>query len=143
MSAANEVREASARFYKALSRMAEGEKGTMAGVWSQDSDSTTMHPIGGREEGWDAVSGSFDGVASAAQGGRVQLEEQRIHVAGDVAWESGIERGHSVLAGEQVDVDGRVTNIYRRGKDGWKLVHHHADTSPAMMDVVRKLQGGD
>ena len=142
MSAESDVREVSAKFYTALSRMAEGEAETMAPVWSHGPEATTMHPIGGREEGWEAVNGSFNGVASAAQGGQVRLDDQSIHVAGDVAWESGIERGHILLAGERVEVDGRVTNIYHRGPDGWKLVHHHADTSSAMMDVVRKLQGG-
>lgn len=142
MSAETEVREASAKFYDALSRMANGESGTMTDLWMHGSNATTMHPIGGREEGWDDVSASFDGVASAAQGGHVRLDAQLVVVAGDVAWEAGVERGHITLGEERVDIDGRVTNVYRRDGDGWKLVHHHADPSPAMIEAVRKLQAG-
>lgn len=147
MSAENEVRAVSARFYDALSRMANGEKGTMADVWIDHPNVMTMHPIGGREEGWEAVSASFDGVASAAEGGEVRIEEQRIDVTrngeGDVAREVGVERGYIVMGGERVEVDGRVTNIYQRGDDGWVMVHHHADPSPAMIDVVQKMRAGD
>lgn len=142
MSAETEVREASARFYDALTRMANGESGTMADLWLHGSEGTTMHPIGGRQEGWNDVSASFDGVASAAGGGRVRLDDQLVVVAGDVAWEAGVERGHITLGGERVEIDGRVTNVYRRDEAGWKLVHHHADPSPAMIEAVRKLQSG-
>ena len=142
MSAETEVREVSTRFYDALSRMANGERGTMTAFWTHGPSGTTMHPIGGRQEGWDDISASFDGVASAAEGGHVRLDEQLVIVAGDVAWEVGVERGHITMGGERVDIDGRVTNVYRRDGDGWKLAHHHADTSPAMMEVVRKLQAG-
>jgi len=41
-----------------------------------------------------------------------------------------------------VVVDGRMTNVYRRDGDSWKMVHHRADTSPAMIEVVRKLPSG-
>ena len=33
----------------------------------------------------------------------------------------------------------RVTNIYRREAGAWKLVHHHTDISPAMLDVLARL----
>lgn len=144
MSADAEVRKASERFYDALSRMASGEKGTMADVWVQGPDVIAMHPIGGRQEGWGDVGASFDGVASiAAPGGQIRLEEQLLHVAGDVAWEVGVERGHAMLGGERVEVGGRVTNIYRRNGGVWKLVHHHADESPPMVDLLRRMQADE
>lgn len=145
MSAEDEVREVSARFYDALSRMCNGETGTMADVWIDHPNVMTMHPIGGRQEGWEDVSASFDGVAAAAEGGQVRIDEQRIDVtsSGEVAREVGVERGYIVMGGERVEVDGRVTNIYQRGDDGWVMVHHHADPSPAMIAVVNKMQGND
>lgn len=108
----------SAKFYDALTRMANGESGVMAGVWMHGPNATTMHPIGGRQEAWDDVSASFDGVASAADGGRVRLDDQLVVVAGDVAWKAGVERGHITLGGKLVDIDGRVTNVYRRDGGG-------------------------
>jgi len=60
---------------------------------------------------------------------------------GDVAYELGVERGTLTIAGQTVsNFDNRVTNIYRREVTGWKIVHHHTDLSPAMIDIVSRLQ---
>ncbi len=134
-----EVSAVSTQFYDALNRMANGEKGAMAGVWLKDAGVTAMHPIGGRETGWDAVGLSFDQVAEAASGGSIELLDQRIEVAGDIAYEIGVEKGTFNMAGKKVDIEQRVTNIYRRKDGAWKLVHHHSDISPAMVDIVSNL----
>ncbi len=138
-SAEDDVREASTRFYAGLNQMANGDASGLAGIWSHGADATTMHPIGGREVGWDKVKESFQQVAQAATDGRIRLEDQLIRITGDLAYELGVERGALDLVGERVPVDGRVTNIYRREAGQWKLVHHHADTSPAMVAVIHKL----
>ena len=139
MSAEDEVREASRQFYAALNRMANGESGTMADIWSHSDAVTAMHPVGGREVGWASVSASFDQVAKLASDGKVELEDQRIHVAGDIACELGVERGAFKMAGHPVDFEIRVTNVYRNEGSAWKMIHHHSDTSPAMLDVLGRL----
>jgi ketosteroid isomerase-like protein len=140
MSTVDEVRKASEQFYTGLNRMANGERGALADSWSHSAAVTTMHPIGGRQVGWEAVRDSFDQVGEIASDGKVELKDQRIEVAGDMAYELGIEHGELKLAGHSVRIEHRVTNIYRREGGGWKLVHHHADTSPAMLDVLGRLQ---
>ena len=70
-------------------------------------------------------------VAAIASGGRVTLEEQMLQVAGDMAYEVGVERGSLTVAGRLVsNIDDRVTNVYRREPSGWRIVHHHTDLSP-------------
>jgi ketosteroid isomerase-like protein len=140
MAAEDGVRDASARFYTALNRMMEGDSTPMAEIWAHDATVTTMHPIGGREAGWDEVRGSFEQVAGLASGGQANLRDQRIQVVGDLAYEVGIEYGQAKLAGEQIAIEHRVTNIYRREPDGWKIVHHHTDTSPAMLELLSRLR---
>jgi ketosteroid isomerase-like protein len=98
-----------------------------------------MHPIGGREVGWDKVQDSFRQVAQIATEGRIRLDDQIIRVTGELAYELGVERGALDLVGQRVAVDGRVTNIYRREAGQWRLVHHHADASPAMLEAVNRL----
>ena len=120
--------------------MASGDAGSMAETWSHTVAVTTMHPIGGREVGWDKVRESFQQVAGIASGGRVKLDDQIVQVTGDRAYELGVERGQFTLAGQQIIIDHRVTNIYRREAGSWKLVHHHADLAPAMLDVLHRLQ---
>ncbi len=140
MSSEDEVRTASAKFYAGLNRMLDGDSSSLAAAWSHDSDVSTMHPIGGRETGWDEVRGSFEGVGKLATGGHVVLRDQSIHVTGDLAYEVGVEQGGAKVAGEQIDIEQRVTNVYRREAGEWKIVHHHTDISPAMVDILRRLQ---
>jgi ketosteroid isomerase-like protein len=140
MSAEDEVRNASQMFYAALNRMGNGVLGAMAQVWSHASHVTAMHPIGGRTMGWDAVRDSFDQVAGMAKDAKIGLKDQYIQVAGDMAYELGVEFGTFKMAGHEVNLEHRVTNIYRREGGGWKVVHHHTDTSAAMLEILRRLQ---
>lgn len=140
MSSEDEVRTASAQFYAALNSMMVGDAAPLAEVWSHGADVSTMHPIGGREAGWDEVRGSFEQVAQLASGGHGELRDQSIQVGGDLAYEVGIEQGQITLAGEQIAIEHRVTNVYRREAGGWKIVHHHTDLSPAMLNLLSRLQ---
>jgi ketosteroid isomerase-like protein len=141
MSKENKVREASAQFYAALNSMLNGDAGPLSDIWSHGRKVTTMHPIGGREVGWDEVEGPWAQVAGLSSAGQVELADQLIRVSGDMAYELGTERGQATMAGEQVSIEQRVTNIYRRKGGSWKIVHHHTDLSPEMMKVIARLQG--
>ena len=46
MAAEDEIRQASEQFYAALNREINGDPGPMTGVWSHDSDVSTMHTLG-------------------------------------------------------------------------------------------------
>lgn len=140
MSASDDVKAASTQFYAAVNGMLNGQQGSMDEIWSHGATATTMHPIGGREVGWDNIRPVWDQVASLAAGGQVELADQVLSVDGDTAYEVGYERGHGTLAGERVAIDHRVTNIYRLENGAWKVVHHHTDLSPAMMELLARLQ---
>jgi ketosteroid isomerase-like protein len=134
MATDDEVRQASERFYAALTAMLNGDNSLTGAVWAQGVDVTAMHPIGERGEGWDHVRSQFEQVGSLAGGGQVRLTGQLIRVGSDLAYEVGVEEG------ERVSINQRVTNIYRREGGGWKMVHHHSDVSPAMLDLMSRLQ---
>jgi ketosteroid isomerase-like protein len=120
--------------------MIAGDAGPLGDIWSHSATVTTMHPIGGRQVGWDQVRGSWEQVAKLATGGQVKLVDQIINVVGDVAYELGIERGKAKIAGQEVTFEDRVTNVYRKEAGTWKIVHHHTDISSAMMDILKRLQ---
>jgi ketosteroid isomerase-like protein len=141
MSAKEEVLQASRQFYSALNRMLKGDTGPLANIWSHHPGVSTMHPIGGRETGWEKVAESFKNVAGIASGGEVALTDQRIEADGDMAYEVGIEKGQGTLNGRKVAIEHRVTNVYRKEAGAWKIVHHHTDISPAMVEIVKSLQG--
>jgi len=139
MSTEDEVRNASKQFYTALNRVANGNADALADSWSHSAAVTVMHPIGGRQVGWDAVRASFEQVAQLASDGQVEVKDQLIRIVGELAYEVGIEHGHVKLAGQPVTLDYRFTNIYQREGGMWKLIHHHTDTSPAMLAVLSRL----
>jgi ketosteroid isomerase-like protein len=139
MSAESDVRRASEAFYAALNRMGNGVQGAMEDVWSHGTQVTAMHPIGGRTEGWEAVRQSFDQVAGLAANARIGIRDQQIQVRGDLAYELGVEFGSFTMGGHDLVLDHRVTNIYAREAGGWKVVHHHTDLSPGMLDVLKRL----
>jgi len=136
----DEVRNASKQFYTALNRMLNGDAGPLKAIWSHGSSVTTMHPIGGRQVGWEEVWGAWDQVAKVASDGKVELKDQLIHVTGDAAYEIGVEQAQFKLAGQQVAGQIRVTNIYAREAGAWKIIHHHTDTVPAMIEILSRLQ---
>ena len=139
MTAEDDVRQASDRFYAALTSLLNGDAGPMMDVWSHSSDVTTMHPIGEREVGWEKVEGPWQQVASISSGGRVAIQDPLIRVVGDLAYEVGSESGDATMAGETISFRARVTNVYRREGGAWKMVHHHTDKSPAMEEIVSRL----
>ena len=132
-----EVQQASERFYAALTRLVNGDVAPMSNAWSHEEQTSVMHPIGGRQIGWDAIESSWRQVANLASEGQVDLTGRKIEIMGEVAIETGVEQGRSRLSGRTVTFENRVTNIYRRGADGWKMIHHHADVSPAMVEVIQ------
>ena len=140
MSTEDEVRTASNQFYAALNKMVNGSSQSLSDIWSHNSEVTTMHPIGGRQVGWKDVWATWDQTAQAASEGQVELQDQFIRVVGDMAYEIGVEKAGFMLAGQKITDQVRVTNIYQKEGGTWKIVHHHSDLSPAMVEVLKKLQ---
>lgn len=136
---ADSVRRASSQFYTALNKMVNGDAKPMAEIWAHDDEVTTMHPVGSREVGWNAVKASWEGIAEISSEGEVSLKDQQIRVVGDVAYEVGVEDVTATLSGETVHSEVRVTNIYRRADGTWKMVHHHTDLDPAMEDILARV----
>ena len=138
MAAEDEIRQASEQFYEALNRMLNGDLEPMMEVWSHGSDVATMHPLGGRETGWEEVRANWEQVAQGFSDGQVSLEDLVVvPLSEDVAYTLGTEHGQATLGEESVSIDWRVTNIYRREEGEWKMVLHHTDVSPELVEVLQ------
>ncbi len=137
MAVDDEIRQASEQFYAALNREANGDPGPMLEVWSHGSDVSTLHPLGGINVGWEEVRAGWEQAAQGMSDGQVSLDDLVIvPLADDVAYTVGTEHGQVKVGGDTIDVDWRVTNIYRREGGEWKIVHHHTDVSPAMVQAL-------
>lgn len=140
MSKKDEVRKASNQFYAALNNMTNGDAESLKKIWSHNAAVTTMHPIGGRQVGWDEVWEAWEQTGQVASDGHVELQDQLIRVVGKLAYEVGTEVATFKIAGKKVEGQIRVTNIYRKKSGKWKVVHHHTDVAPAMVEVMKQLQ---
>ena len=140
MAKEKEVQEASNTFYNALNQMVNGNAEALKAIWSHSGQVSTMHPVGGRQIGWDEVWNTWDQVALVSSEGKVVLKDQVIRVEGSLAYETGTEDAEFKIAGNKAAGAVRVTNIYRNEDGNWKIVHHHTDLAPEMVEVLKKIQ---
>ena len=139
MAVEDEIRQASEQFYVAINRAINGDPGRMTEVWSHGSDVATLHPLGGRETGWEEVRASWEQVAQAFSDGQVSIEDLVVvPLSEDVAYTLGSEHGQAKLGDQTVGIDWRVTNIYRHEEGEWKVVLHHTDVSPTLVEVLNR-----
>jgi ketosteroid isomerase-like protein len=93
------------------------------------------HPLrrlGPIEKGYDAVTQASQWVGSRSSDGELVPAHDVVHVAGDLAYTVGSERGIvRVDGGQPRPMTIRVTRVYRRQDGEWWLVHRHADFPPA------------
>jgi ketosteroid isomerase-like protein len=137
MAAEDEVRQASEQFYAALNRTLNGDPGPMEEIWSHGSDVSGMHPFGGRLLGWEEVRASWEQAAQAFSDGQVALDDiVVVPITEDAVYTLGTEHGQGRVGDELVRIEWRVTNIYRREADGWKIVHHHTDFSKEVAEAL-------
>jgi ketosteroid isomerase-like protein len=106
-------------------------------------DPVTLFPAAQpAKRGWDEVSQAFQRVASLYSNGTpVTFELVAAGVSGDLAYVVGYEHGSASVGGGPVEpVDLRVTQVYRREDDEWKLVHRHGDPGHGGNPAVEHLR---
>lgn len=116
--------------HSALDQIWKGNPNGYKLLYSKRQDITLGNPFGGFACGPDEVMKQIERAASYFRDGEA-LEWQTIsqNVGNDLAYTVEIERGRTKVGGRQEvsDIAIRVTCIYRREDDGWKLLHRHAD----------------
>ncbi len=127
MSDLKELRE---RYLRSLEAFIRGDPEPMKGLWSRRDDTTLANPLGPPAMGYEHVCAAMDIAAALVRDGEdVTLETISFVETPDLAYELDIQRGRMRLgdADEMASVTLRVTSIFRREDDGWKIVHRHAD----------------
>ena len=98
---AAELEDANARFYRAFEALDIAE---MDRVWAHGGHVRCVHP------GWPLLT---------------------VNVGGDLGWVTCTENILSEVGGRVSVTAILATNLFERGRDGWRLVHHHASHVPA------------
>lgn len=118
------------KLHRAAREFAKGDPNPVKELFSHGEDVTLANPFGPAVRGWEQVSEALDFASSRFREGDVtSFETLAKYVTSDLASTYEVERWQAKV-GERDDVDSfdlRVTSVYRRDEEGWKLVHRHAD----------------
>ena len=124
-----------------------GDMHRYASLFPHDGDYTLFAPFGGEaRHGFDDSDEALAASAGFFQGGEATLDVVQAHVAGDLAVLVVVERQHGRVGGlPDQDLSLRVTMVFRRDGDVWRLLHRHADPLVHGIDLeqfARLARGG-
>ena len=112
-------------------------------LFSREDDVTLANPFGPTRRGWPEVEDALERAAANFRDGRVvAVENVSKYVTSEVGYTVATEVADAKLGGsdEPSRVSLRVTMIFRREEDGWKLAHRHADPITTARSVDSLLQ---
>ena len=118
-------REDAARAY------VNGDAEPVRRISTQISPATFFHPNGDYEQGAEQVSSRYVRDAEHFEsGGDSSFEVLQMAASDGIAYWVGFQRATARLKEklEAVPMSLRITEVFRRQGDEWKLVHRHADS---------------
>ncbi|QGN58042.1 DUF4440 domain-containing protein [Nostocoides sp. HKS02] len=107
-----------------------GDPGPAKLLFSRRDDVTLANPWGPAVTGWADVSATLDAAAARFRNGHLsELDVLSRFVSDGLACYHEIERGEAMIGGrtEPEAFALRVTSIYRREDEQWRIVLRHAD----------------
>jgi len=119
-----------AKLEAAEHEFAQGRPAAFKALWSHSDDASICGAFGGIETGWKNVASRLDWASSQFSEGTRTREEIRSAVGVDFAYLVQTEHILFRVPGrtEQTTLDLRVTMVFRREADGWRIVHRQADS---------------
>jgi len=119
------------RYAEAAKLFYDGKPEAVKQLWSHGDDVTLSGAAGGETaKGWKNVSERLDWASAQFSRGSKTIEPIQTTVSGDIAYVVQYEHILFYPPGQlkQSRRDYRVTTIFRREPEGWRVVHRHADT---------------
>jgi ketosteroid isomerase-like protein len=119
------------RIDAAQDAFARGRPDDFKALWRHSDEVTLCGGHGGViERGWNSIATRLDWASSTYQEGARSNEIISGYVDGDFAYLVRNEFIEARISGqpERAQQDLRVTMVFRRGSDGWRIVHRHGDS---------------
>jgi len=114
-----------------------GQPEAFKALWSRADDVTLSGGFGGSiEKGWEQIGRRLDWVGTQFSNGTNIIERIVAKANGDLGYVVQIERVrfHAPGQAKESTRDYRVTMLFRREAEGWRIVHRQADSQ--MMKVA-------
>lgn len=124
-----EVNDVIEAYRQGLQAIMNGDPEPVGELFSRRDDVTLANPLGPPRLGWAEVEKATKEAAAHFTGGSVRFEEVSRYATPDLAYVVQLERAEGRLTDSEdmVRISLRVTMIFRREGDTWKVAHRHAD----------------
>ena len=127
------------RLVAADTALHDGDASARLALWSR-SEPVTLFGAAVTASGWTDVSGTFEWLASRfSDCTSFDYEVMAAGVSDALAYVVGIEHTVASIGGDATKYALRVTTIFRREHDEWKIVHRHGDPVDDKSTVVTQL----
>ncbi len=132
------VKKANENFYTALNAMLDGDPKPVEEVFWHTDDVVFMGADGGYNVGWKDTYASWEKMAALKLGGKVEPAEVKLTVGPTIAVSHNYVTGFHVVGGVREAIKVRVTSVFRKKGDVWKMTSHHVDLRPSVRDQLKK-----
>jgi ketosteroid isomerase-like protein len=108
-----------------------GRPAAFKALWSHADDITLSGGFGGTiEKGWDQISRRLDWVGTQFSNGTNTIERVSAKASGDLGYVVQLEHIRFKVPGQEKESsrDYRVTMLFRREAEGWRIIHRQADS---------------
>jgi ketosteroid isomerase-like protein len=106
-------------------------------VWATDDNVSFIQPRG-HQRGWEQIKTMFYQETMEANFSQrsLQVHEVSIHVLGDAAWAEFYWTFNATMknGGQDIQTQGRETQVFKMTKEGWRIVHVHYSGMPVTAD---------
>lgn len=127
-------------YHEGIRGFLNGDTGPILSVFSERDDVTLANPLGPARRGRTEVERATVEAASTFKGGSIEFEEVSRYSTSEVAYVHDIQRTEVQTVGGEgtVRISLRVTTIFRREGDTWKVALRHADplTGPRPLSAI-------
>ena len=139
--ATSDLAQAIEHQHQALDAIVKGDAEPLKALYSRRDDVTLANPFGPPVRGWSQAAATMErAAANYRDGGATGFERVSDYATAELAYTVEIERYRAKVGGatDLAPVALRVTTIFRREDNGWRIVHRHADpiTSPRSPESV-------
>lgn len=126
------------RYHAAQREFVKGNNGPVLEVFSQREDTVLCNPLRPLARGPGEIAQATQQAASHLADGEYEFETVTAFATDELAYTVEKERFSATIDGKPGSVALRVTTVFRREDDAWRVVHRHADaiTTPQALDPI-------